>query len=74
VQIDEINDCLYDPDCYQEKGLTNLTEALEKVQEEYEALSERYLELRQIINTPTPQKRAEVNGIIVGVRALRPTA
>ena len=48
AQIDEINNCLYDPDCYQEKGLTNLTEALEKVQEEYETLSERYLEVLEL--------------------------
>ena len=48
AQIDEINNCLYDPDCYQEKGLAKLTEALEKVQKEYEELSERYLEVLEL--------------------------
>ena len=48
AQIDEINTCLYDPDCYQEKGLTNLTEALEKAQKEYEELSDRYLEVLEL--------------------------
>jgi ATP-binding cassette subfamily F protein uup len=47
-RIDEINDCLYDPDCYQEKGLNTLAEELEHTQEIYDALSERYLEVLEM--------------------------
>jgi len=47
-KIDEINACLYDPDCYQEKGLVELTKTLENVQKEYDAWSERYLEVLEL--------------------------
>jgi len=48
TEIDEINSCLYDPDCYREKGLSELSEALEKVQKEYDELGERYLEVLEL--------------------------
>jgi len=48
TRIDAINECLYSPDCYQEKGLTALTEELERLQSEYDALSERYLEVLEL--------------------------
>jgi len=48
AKIDEINSCLYDPACYEEKGLLNLTEELAKVEAEYELKSERYLEVLEI--------------------------
>ncbi|MEA3418362.1 MAG: ATP-binding cassette domain-containing protein [Campylobacterota bacterium] len=47
-KIDQINACLYNPDCYQEKGLNILTQELEKLQSEYDELSERYLEVLEL--------------------------
>ncbi len=48
AKIDEINACLYDPDCYQERGLTKVADELKEVEEEYEKLSERYLEVLEM--------------------------
>jgi ATP-binding cassette subfamily F protein uup len=47
-QIDEINRCLQDPKCYQEKGLTTLSESLSELEKIYEEKSERYLEVLEI--------------------------
>ena len=47
-KIDEINRCLYDPDCYNERGLQELTDALEMSQKEYDEISERYLEILEL--------------------------
>ncbi len=51
AEIETINRCLSDPDCYQEKGLQTLHEALTKAEETYEALVERYLEIEEKIET-----------------------
>jgi ATP-binding cassette subfamily F protein uup len=48
VKIDAINVCLYDPECYQEKGLTALTQELEILQANYDEISERYLEVLEL--------------------------
>ena len=48
AQIDEITACLYTPQCYEERGLTNLTEELEKIQAHYDSISERYLEVLEL--------------------------
>ena len=48
AKIDEINACLYDPACYEERGLTNVADELKKVEDEYEKLSERYLEVLEL--------------------------
>jgi len=48
AKIEEINACLYDPACYEEKGLTNVADELKKVEEEYEKVSERYLEVLEM--------------------------
>ncbi|UFH59938.1 ribosomal protection-like ABC-F family protein [Sulfurovum mangrovi] len=47
-KIDQLNHCLQDPECYQERGLTAISEELSKVEEEYEEKSERYLEVLEI--------------------------
>ncbi|MGC9350662.1 MAG: ribosomal protection-like ABC-F family protein [Sulfurovum sp.] len=47
-KIDQFNNCLQDPECYQKKGLTAISEELAKVEEEYEEKSERYLEVLEI--------------------------
>ena len=48
AKIDEINACLYDPACYEEKGLVNVADELKKVEAEYEVMSERYLEVLEM--------------------------
>ena len=46
--ITEINACLYDPKCYEEKGLTSLSETLLSTETEYEEKMQRYLEILEI--------------------------
>ncbi|MFA7028440.1 MAG: ABC-F family ATP-binding cassette domain-containing protein [Sulfurovum sp.] len=48
AKIDELNNCLQNPDCYQQKGLTAISEELAKAEKEYEELSDRYLEVLEI--------------------------
>ena len=46
--IDEINTCLANPECYNQKGLKEVSEELAKAESEYEELSDRYLELLEL--------------------------
>ncbi len=48
AKIEEINRCLYDPSCYELKGLINVAEELKKAESEYEDMSERYLEVLEM--------------------------
>ena len=48
AKIDEINTCLYNPECYEKKGLINVTDELKKIEAEYEKLSDRYLEVLEM--------------------------
>ena len=48
TKIEEITACLYDPACYEEKGLVNVADELKKVEAEYEVMSERYLEVLEM--------------------------
>jgi len=48
TKIDEINACLYDPSCYEAKGLINVTDELKRVETEYEKITERYLEVLEL--------------------------
>ncbi|MEO1923994.1 MAG: ribosomal protection-like ABC-F family protein [Nautiliaceae bacterium] len=45
--IAEIEECLADPECYQEKGLVNLSKELEEIKKIYDEKVERYLELEE---------------------------
>ncbi len=47
-QIDTIHRCLNNPECYQEKGLQQLSKELTVLQDEYDALTERYLEVLEL--------------------------
>ena len=47
-KIDALNHCLQNPECYQQKGLTAISEELSKVEKEYQELSDRYLEVLEI--------------------------
>ncbi len=48
-KIEELNKCLANPECYQEKGLAKLSEELNKTEVEYEAKVERFLEIEGLI-------------------------
>ena len=48
TKLDEINACLYDAECYEAKGLINVTDELKKVEAQYEVMSERYLEVLEM--------------------------
>lgn len=50
-QISTINACLYNPDCYEEKGLVALSEELSKLEAIYEEKTERYLEVLEIFES-----------------------
>ncbi len=45
MQIDELNSCLADPNCYNQRGLSIVSEQLNELESEYEKLGDRYLEL-----------------------------
>jgi len=47
-KIEEITNCLYDPTCYEEKGLSSVAKELKEIEEEYEKVSERYLEVLEL--------------------------
>ncbi len=46
--IDDLNACLGDPSCYQEKGLQVISDELAALEKEYEEKSERYLEVLEL--------------------------
>ncbi len=46
-KIDAIDQCLYDPDCYEAEGIVAVSEKLARLQNTYTTLSERYLDLLQ---------------------------
>ena len=46
-KIETINNCLADPSCYEEKGLTQLANELEKLEDEYEEKVEELLEIEE---------------------------
>ena len=45
--IAEIEECLANPECYQEKGLVSLSKELEEIKKIYDEKLERYLELEE---------------------------
>lgn len=47
-KIEKINSCLYNPECYEEKGLVNVADELKKLEGEYENMCERYLEVLEL--------------------------
>ena len=48
ITIAEIEECLANPECYQEKGLIELSNELEEVKKIYDEKVERYLELEEL--------------------------
>ncbi|WP_309498738.1 ATP-binding cassette domain-containing protein [Sulfurovum sp.] len=50
-KISALNDCLINPECHQEKGLTALSDELSDYKKEYEEKSDRYLEVLEIFES-----------------------
>ena len=49
LKLDEINACLMNPKCYEQKGIVAMSQELEKTKEIYEQKVERFLELEELI-------------------------
>jgi len=47
-EIEELNKCLTNPECYNKMGLKEVSEKLAKLEEEYNQKSDRYLELLEL--------------------------
>jgi len=47
-KIEQTNSCMYDPACYEERGLESLAKELDAYQKEYEEISDRYLEVLEL--------------------------
>jgi len=47
-EMKQLNNCLQDPECYQKKGLTAITEELATLEKIYDEKSDRYLEVLEI--------------------------
>ncbi|BBG65594.1 ATPase components of ABC transporters with duplicated ATPase domains [Hydrogenimonas sp.] len=47
-RIAELNECLADPECYQERGIVKLTDELNELEVEYNTKADRYLELLEL--------------------------
>ena len=52
-EIEALNNCLGDPDCYQKKGLNVIAEELTALEKTYEEKSERYFEVLEIFEALT---------------------
>jgi len=51
LQIEELNQCLSNPECYAQKGIVAVSQELEEVKEVYETKVERFLELEELIES-----------------------
>ncbi len=50
-KIEEINQCLADPTCYEQKGIITVSKELEETESKYEQKVERYLELEELLES-----------------------
>ncbi|XPV69791.1 MAG: ribosomal protection-like ABC-F family protein [Halarcobacter sp.] len=50
-QIEQINECLSNPACYEQKGIVAVSQELDKIKEVYETKVERFLELEELIES-----------------------
>ena len=53
-KIEEINNCLANPECYEQKGIVAVSKELEETEAIYEQKVERYLELEELIESFNP--------------------
>jgi ABC transport system ATP-binding/permease protein len=51
IKIDELNACLSNPKCYEQKGIVAVSSELEITKEQYEEKVERFLELEELIES-----------------------
>jgi len=51
AEIKALNDCLQDPECYQEKGLSEITKSLAELEALCEEKSERYFEVLEVLES-----------------------
>jgi len=51
AEIKALNDCLQDPECYQEKGLSEITKSLAELEVLCEEKSERYFEVLEVLES-----------------------
>ena len=51
LKIDEINECLSNPSCYEQKGIVAVSNELEEVKALYETKVERFLELEELVES-----------------------
>ncbi len=50
-QIEEINECLGNPECYEQKGIVAVSKELEDIEAIYEQKVERFLELEELVES-----------------------
>jgi len=50
-KVIELNECLANPECYEEKGIVKTSEELEKIKNQLEEKIERYLELEEKVES-----------------------
>jgi ATP-binding cassette subfamily F protein uup len=51
LKLEEINACLMDPKCYEQKGIVAMSNDLDETKEIYETKVERFLELEELIES-----------------------
>jgi ATP-binding cassette subfamily F protein uup len=51
LKIEELNECMMNPSCYEQKGLVALSQELEQINSTYEQKVERYLELEEMVES-----------------------
>ena len=51
LKLDELNSCLMDPKCYEQKGIVAMSQELDATKEIYENKVERFLELEELIES-----------------------
>ena len=50
-KIEKLNECVMDPECYQEKGLIALSQELDEMNKVYEQKVEKFLELEELVES-----------------------
>lgn len=56
-QMQDLNNCLSNPHCYEEKGIVSVSQELDVVTKQYDAKVERFLELEEFIEELENQKQ-----------------
>ena len=49
--IEELNNCLADPKCYEQRGIVAVSKELEETEQNYETKVERFLELEELVES-----------------------